>query len=66
MIDVLRHHIIKRLGANTPNVELVLSKFQSIEVKRNEELVTQGTVCKYVYFIAQGCLQVYVYDKDIE
>ncbi|TAE15906.1 MAG: cyclic nucleotide-binding domain-containing protein [Bacteroidetes bacterium] len=65
MIDVLQQHIIKRLGTNLDNLDLVLSKFVSIEAKRNQQLLVQGNVCKYVYFIAKGCLQVYVYDSEM-
>ena len=64
MIEVLRNHIVKRLGNDIENLELVLSSFNYIKAKRNEPLLQQGEVCKYVYFIAKGCLQVYVYDKD--
>nr|WP_241265286.1 cyclic nucleotide-binding domain-containing protein [Algoriphagus aestuariicola] len=42
-----------------------MSKFKPIETKRNEQLLSQGEVCKHVYFIAKGCLQVYVYDQDM-
>lgn len=65
MIEILKRHIINRLGSNIENLELVLSKFTPIEVKRNEQLVLQGDVCKHVYFIAKGCLQVYVYDSEM-
>ncbi len=65
MIEVLRNHIINRLGNDLDNLEEVLSKFKHITTKRNEQLLLQGDVCKYVYFIAKGCLQVYVYDKDL-
>jgi len=65
MIDVLRQHIINRLGKNIDNIDLVLSKFRSMEFKRNEQLLKQGDVCKYVYFVAKGCLQVYVYDSEM-
>jgi CRP-like cAMP-binding protein len=65
MIDVLKQHITQRLGTNLDNLDLVLSKFIAIEAKRNEQLLVQGNVCKYVYFIAKGCLQVYVYDSEM-
>lgn len=65
MIDLLRQHIVKRLGKDVENLELVLTKFKLIEAKRNQQLLTQGEVCKYVYFIAKGCLQVYVYDNEM-
>jgi CRP-like cAMP-binding protein len=61
----LESHIIKRLGKHPNNLELVLSQFQLLSKKRNETLLVQGDVCNYVYFIAKGCLQVYVYDSDM-
>lgn len=65
MIEVLRAHIINRLGPDVDNLDLVLSHFRHIKVKRNEQLLQQGEICKYVYFIARGCLQVFVFDKDL-
>lgn len=65
MIEVLRQHIIKRLGKDVENLDLVLAHFIPIEAKRNEQLLKQGEVCNYVYFIAKGCLQVYVYDQEM-
>lgn len=65
MIEVLKQHITQRLGDNLNNLELVLSKFKYIRTKRNQQLLNQGEVCKYVYFIAKGCLQVYTYDQDM-
>lgn len=65
MIEALKEHIIKRLGNDVQNLDLVLSKFKIIETKRNEQLLRNGEVCKYVYFIAQGCLQLYVHDEEM-
>lgn len=65
MTELLRNHIVKRLGSEPANLELVLSKFTVMEAKRNQALLTQGEVCKYVYFVAKGCLQVYVYDSEM-
>lgn len=65
MIEKLKQHIISRLGKDVDNLDLVLSKFKPIEAKRNTILLTQGDSCKYVYFIVEGCLQVYVYDHDM-
>lgn len=64
MIEVLKSHIINRLGKDIENLDLVLSQFKLIQARRNEQLLQQGEVCKYVYFVAKGCLQVYVYDSD--
>jgi len=64
MIEILRNYITNRLGNDLDNLDKVLSTFKHIKIKRNEQLLQQGNVCKYVYFIAKGCLQVYSYDKD--
>lgn len=65
MIEILKQHIVNRLGNDIDKLELVLSKFKPIEAKRHQQLLTQGDVCKYVYFVAKGCLQVYVYDNEM-
>jgi CRP-like cAMP-binding protein len=65
MHEVLRRHIISRLGNDIHNIDLVLSKFKPMYVKRNQQLVLQGEVCRYVYFVAAGCLQVYVHDSEM-
>jgi CRP-like cAMP-binding protein len=64
MIDILKQHIINRLGDNVEHLELVLDCFKPIKTKRNDFLLRQGEVCKYIYFVAKGCLQVFVYDND--
>lgn len=64
MIEVLKQHITNRLGNDLDNLDMVLSSFKHIKTKRNQHLLQKGNICKYVYFIAKGCLQVYVYDKD--
>lgn len=64
MIDVLRQHITNRLGNDLEHLDEVLAAFRHVQVKRNEHLLQQGDVCHYVYFVAKGCLQVYVYDKE--
>lgn len=65
MIEILKNHITSRLGDNVANLGLVLTKFKPVETKRNQQLLTQGDICKYVYFVAKGCLQVYTYDNDM-
>ena len=64
MIEVLRNHITNRLGNDFDNLDKVLAMFNHVKTKRNEQILSQGEVCKYFYFIAKGCLQVYVYDKE--
>ena len=65
MIEILRQHIISRLGRDTDNLDKVLDQFKPLQLKRNVYLLHEGEVCKHVYFIAKGCLQVFVYDSDM-
>lgn len=64
MIEILRKHITDRLDHHTDNLDTVLASFKHISTKRNEQILRQGEICKYVYFIAKGCLQVYTYDSE--
>lgn len=66
MIEVLRQHLINRLGNDIHDLDVVLSRFKPIETKRNQQLLYEGEICRYVYFIAKGCLQVYVHDQNME
>lgn len=63
MLDNLRQHIINRLGQTPENLERVLDHFEEFSVNRGQHLLEPGTVCKHVYFIAEGCIQVYVIDR---
>jgi CRP-like cAMP-binding protein len=65
MIEILRQYLMNRLGTDVDNLEIVLDSFKPIEVKRNEIILRQGDVCRNVYFVASGCLQVYVYDAEM-
>lgn len=65
MTEILKQHIISRLGNDLDNLETVLSYFEPLHIGRNQFLVQQGQICKQVYFIAKGCLQVFVYDNDM-
>lgn len=63
-IDILKKHIIDRFGKEPENLDYVLNLFEEHSAKRGEILVPQGEICRHVYFIASGCVQVFVLDKD--
>jgi len=64
MKEALRQHIISRVGHEPENMSLVLSHFEELAVKRGHLLLMQGDICRYVYFVVEGCLQVFVVDKE--
>lgn len=46
------------------NVAVVLPHFEPVVTKRGDLLLQPGEFCKYVYFIVEGCLQVFITDKN--
>ena len=64
MIEVLKKHITNRLGKVPDNVEVVLPHFEAVVMPRGEYLLQAGEICRYVYFIVEGCVQVFVIDKN--
>ncbi|PPK87365.1 CRP-like cAMP-binding protein [Neolewinella xylanilytica] len=62
MVDRLRQHITGILGRAPENLSLVLSRFEPMRAKRGDHLLQEGDVCRYAYFIVEGCIQVYVID----
>ena len=64
MKEKLVEHITRRIGQVPEHFEQVLPHFQEVACKRGEQLLREGQVCSYVWFIVQGCLQVYVIDKN--
>lgn len=60
----LADHLRQRLGGDAPQLDTVLAVFAPRQVKRNTTLLTAGEVCRHVYYVASGCLQVYVTDAE--
>lgn len=64
MTEILEKYITERIGRRPENLDQVLTHFEPLKVKRGTHLLRQDEICKYVYFIVKGCLQVYVLDKS--
>lgn len=65
MKQILQQHLMERLGTDIENLDTVLHHFKPLEIARNQFLLEQGQICKQVYFIVKGCLQVFTYDNEI-
>ncbi len=64
MKNHLRQYIVQQLGKVPENLDTVIESFTERKTKRNEFILQEGDVCKHVYFIVKGCLQVFVVDKN--
>jgi len=62
--DLLRSHIIKRLGQEPEHLDRVIEAFEPVSVDRGEHILRAGEVCRYVYFIVKGVIQVYVINQN--
>lgn len=66
MILKLRQHIISRFGKEPPHLERVLNAFEEVECKKGEFILIEGEICKEIYFVVEGCLQVEAVDEKGE
>lgn len=64
MFQILQEHITQRLGKPPERLEEVILSFEPVQLKRGTFLLREGEVCKYVYFIVEGCVQTFVIDKN--
>lgn len=60
---LLREHIVQRIGREPEHIEEVLPHFEWEEHPRSSHLLQAGEICRKVYFIVKGCVQVYVIDN---
>jgi CRP-like cAMP-binding protein len=67
MSKIFKNHIEKFIKINDEEFLEVLSFFQMQAVKKKENLLIEGNVCKYHYFVLSGCLRkFFVNEKGIE
>ncbi len=58
----LIYYFNKWINLTSEEEEIVLSAFETIFIKKKKDLLEAGEVCKYIYFIAQGCMRSYFVD----
>jgi len=63
MSDILINHIRKFTRLSDEEVPEVLSFFKETEVKKKENLLTEGQICRYNYFVLQGILRMFFVDE---
>ncbi|MCG9881675.1 MAG: Crp/Fnr family transcriptional regulator [Bacteroidia bacterium] len=63
VMQELKNNIIELFGKVPENIDLVLANFSKLNLKRNQLLFEEGKVCKQIYFVQSGLLQLYSIDK---
>jgi CRP-like cAMP-binding protein len=64
---ILKAHIEKILGTPLPGYEEMLPFFEQVALRKKQNVLTEGKVCRANYFVEQGCLRMFfVNDKGVE
>jgi len=67
MSDSLQTHIRKFIAIDDEEFEETLPFFRSISLRKKENLLVEGQVCKSNYFVVKGCLRMFfVNEKGVE
>ena len=67
MSELFKKHIEKFTAISEEEFSDILAFFQIEKVKKKENLLVEGQVCKYHYFVLSGCLRkFFVNEKGIE
>jgi CRP-like cAMP-binding protein len=63
-IDRLITHFRQNLTLNDGEIEIVRSVFKEKRIKKKQYLLQAGDICHYNTFVVEGCLRLYMLDKN--
>jgi hypothetical protein len=67
MSALLKAHIEKLLGDAFPEYEDIGQFFEPIALRKKQNLLEEGKICKSNYFVVEGCLRMFfVNEKGVE
>lgn len=67
MSEIFKKHIAKFVELNDGEFPAVLSYFQTAEISKKENLLAEGQLCKFNYFVLKGCLRkFFINEKGVE
>lgn len=61
-LDLLTRFLVDQYAFAMEDAFL-LSKFKQVNIRKNHMLLSAGEVCRYAYFICDGCVRTYFIDK---
>lgn len=66
-METFKQHLDKFITITDEEFVSVLSFFREVEVKKKQDLMLSGEICKSMYFVVKGCLRkFFVNEKGIE
>jgi len=67
MSEIFKKHLDKFIAINDEEFIAISAYFQVIKVRKKENLLIEGQICKSNYFVLNGCLRkFFINDKGIE
>ena len=67
MSGYLKKHIAKFVNLSEQEYAEIMTYFKVIESPKKKNLLTEGKICKYNYFVVKGCLRMFfINDKGVE
>lgn len=67
MSATLKAHIEKYIRVSDADFAGILSFFETLAMRKKANLLTEGKVCRYHYFVVRGCLRMFfVNEKGVE
>lgn len=60
----LKENIIQIVGKDPAHIEKVLQNFSSIHLKRNEYILREHEICRKIYYVKSGLMQVFKIDQN--
>lgn len=66
MFDLLRTHILTRVGLTEEELDRMTTFFTPKKLRKKHFLLQEGDVCRYIAFVVKGCLRSYSVDDKGE
>lgn len=64
MKEQLADYIQNKITVSREELEIILSYFKHLKLKKNELLLLQGQISQQTFFVCNGCLRIYFNSED--
>lgn len=64
MYKQLTHYISSHISVGEDELNIILSYFKPLKLKKNELLVTHGQTSQRTYFVGHGCLRIFFINEE--
>lgn len=66
-METFRQHLEKFISVTDDEFSSILSFFQPMDSKKKQNLMTEGEICRSMYFVVKGCLRkFFINEKGVE